>query len=101
MEETQKTSSLPIAPALNSGAKNARCGRHSWNFAGNIASKGPNGRTSRPSRVGYIRLCNQMHIGSHYYHLELTSDGKALSFRKNQLKRKAVAPSITSALICL
>ncbi|MBW1966750.1 MAG: IS1634 family transposase, partial [Deltaproteobacteria bacterium] len=32
----------------------------------------------------YTRLCDQMHIGSQYYHLELTSDGKALSFRKNQ-----------------
>ena len=32
----------------------------------------------------YIRLCDQMHIGSQYYHLELTQDGKALSFRKNQ-----------------
>ena len=32
----------------------------------------------------YIRLCDQMHIGSQYYHLELTSDGKTLSFRRNQ-----------------
>ena len=32
----------------------------------------------------YVRLCNQMHIGPQYYHLELTSDGKALSFRKDQ-----------------
>jgi len=32
----------------------------------------------------YIRLCDQMHIGSQYYQLELTSDRKALSFRKNQ-----------------
>jgi len=32
----------------------------------------------------YVRPCNQMHIGPQYYHLELTSDGKALSFRKDQ-----------------
>ena len=47
----------------------------------------------------YIKLCEKLHIGTQYYHLELTSDKKSISFRKNQYEIKKTESSFGRQII--
>ena len=52
-------------------------------FRRNYREQRPHWRSFEAIVQRYHRLCEQLHIGAHYYRIKQSSDGKELSFRKD------------------
>ena len=52
-------------------------------FRRNYREQRPHWRNFEAIIQRYHRLCEQLHIGAHYYRIQQSSDGKELSFRKD------------------
>jgi transposase len=52
-------------------------------FRRNYREQRPHWRSFEAIVQRYHRLCEQLHIGAHYYRIQQSSDGKELSFRKD------------------